>query len=122
MYFVAKKKHVSFVLLLAAIRKIPFGLPTEPKGVLTVYVIISMISVYNRVFIRPRRSENSSATTQNFLAECRSFSERALLRFHNDSPVTLLYSPATTILDGNPAITTFFFFFTYVKSLSLSAC
>ena len=57
----------------------------------------------HRVFIRHRRSENSPATTLNFPAKFRSFPERALL-FHNNSPVTLHYSPATTILNEIPAI------------------
>ena len=50
------------------------------------------------MFIRRQRSENSPATTQNSLAKFRSFSERALL-FHNNSPATLHYSHATTILN-----------------------
>ena len=50
-----------------------------------------------RVFIRHWISENSPATTQNSLAKFRSFSERASL-FHYNSPATLHYSPATTIL------------------------
>ena len=55
-----------------------------------------------RVFIRHRRSENSPATTQNFPVKFRLFPERASL-FHNNSPVTLHYSPATTILNEIPA-------------------
>ena len=47
-----------------------------------------------RVFIRCRRSENSPA-------KFRSFSERALLSAHNNSPATLHYSAATTILNEN---------------------
>ena len=54
------------------------------------------------MFIRCRRSENSPATTQNSPAKFRAFSERASL-FHNNSPATLHYSPATTILNENPA-------------------
>ena len=50
-----------------------------------------------------RRSENSPSTTQNSPAKFRSFPERALL-FHNNSPVTLHCSPATTILNENPAV------------------
>ena len=50
-----------------------------------------------RVFIKPRRSENSPATTQNFRAKFHPFLERASL-FH----FTLSYSPATTILNENP--------------------
>ena len=38
---------------------------------------------------------------QNSPAKFRSFPERALL-FHNNSPVTLHYSPATTILNEIP--------------------
>ena len=38
---------------------------------------------------------------QNSLAKLRLFPERALL-FHNHSPVTLHYSPATTILNEIP--------------------
>ena len=53
------------------------------------------------MFIRHRRSENSPATTQNYPAKFRLFPERALV-FHNNSPVTLHCSPATTILDKNP--------------------
>ena len=44
------------------------------------------------------RSENSLAAMQNSPSKFRSFSERALL-FHNNSPATLHYSPATTILN-----------------------
>ena len=53
------------------------------------------------MFIRHQRTENSLATTQNSLAKFRSFPERALF-FHNNSPVTLYYSPATTILNEIP--------------------
>ena len=49
--------------------------------------------VFVRVFIRYQRSENSPATTQNSPAKFCLFRERALL-FHNNSPVTLHYSPA----------------------------
>ena len=64
----------------------------------TVYLYI------HRVFIRYRRSENSPSTTvyTEFSAKFCSFPERALL-FHNNSPATLLCSPATTILNENPA-------------------
>ena len=55
----------------------------------------------SRVFIRHRRLENSPATMQNYPAKFRSFPERALL-FHNNSPVTLHYSRATTILNEIP--------------------
>ena len=48
----------------------------------------------SRMFISHRRSENSPA---KFL----SFPERALL-LHNNSPVTLQYLPATTILNEIP--------------------
>ena len=58
-------------------------------------------SWFLRVFIRHRRSENSLANTQNSPAKFRSFPERALL-FHNNSPVTLYYSPATAILNEIP--------------------
>ena len=58
---------------------------------------------YCRVFIRHRRSENSPATMQNSPAKFGSFSERASL-FHNNSPATLYYSPATTIFNENPDI------------------
>ena len=59
-------------------------------------------AMYCRVFIRHRRSENFTSTTQNSLAKFRSFPERALL-FHNNSPVTLHCSHATTIiLNENP--------------------
>ena len=51
-----------------------------------------------RVFIRHRRLENSPSTMQNSPAKFRSFPERAKL-LHNNSPVTLRYSPATTILN-----------------------
>ena len=54
------------------------------------------------VFIRHQRSENSPSTRQNSLAKFHPFPERALL-FHNNSPATLLCSPATTILNENPA-------------------
>ena len=53
------------------------------------------------MFIRHWRSENSPSTTQNSPAKFRSFPERALF-FHNNSPVTLHCSPATTILIENP--------------------
>ena len=53
------------------------------------------------MFIKPQRSENSPATTQNSLAKFRLLPERVSL-FHNNSPVTLPYSPATTILIENP--------------------
>ena len=56
-----------------------------------------------RVFIRHRRLENSPATAHNSPAKFCSFPERVLL-FHNNSPVTLHYSPATTILNENPAV------------------
>ena len=54
-----------------------------------------------RVFIRHQRLENYPATMQN--SKCCSFSERAL-PFHNNSPVTLHYSPATTVLSENPGL------------------
>ena len=54
------------------------------------------------MFIRHRRSENSPSTTQNSPATFRFFPERASL-FHNNSPATLHCSPATTILNENPA-------------------
>ena len=54
------------------------------------------------MFIRHQRSENSPATTQHSLAKFCLFPERPLL-FNNNSPVTLHYSPATTILNENPA-------------------
>ena len=50
-----------------------------------------------RVFIGHRRSEKIPATTQNSPAKFRSFPERALL-FHNNSSVTLHYSPALQFL------------------------
>ena len=56
----------------------------------------------HRVFIRPRRSDNSPATTQISLAKFCLFPERASL-FHNNSLVTLHCSPATTVLNENPA-------------------
>ena len=56
-----------------------------------------------RVFTRRQRSENSLATMQNFQAKFRSFSERASL-FHNNSPATLHYSPAATVLNENPVL------------------
>ena len=54
-------------------------------------------------FIRHRRSENSPSTTQNSPAKFHLFPEKALL-FHNNYPVTLHCSPATTIiiLNENP--------------------
>ena len=54
----------------------------------------------HRVFIRDLRSENSPATTHNSLAKFCLLPERAL-PFHNNPPVTLQYSPATRILNGN---------------------
>ena len=56
----------------------------------------------NRVFIRHRILESSLATKQNSLAKFCLFLERAL-PFHNNPPVTLQYSPATPILNENPA-------------------
>ena len=56
-----------------------------------------------KVFIRHQRSENSPASVQNSPAKFCLFPERALL-FHNNSPVTLHYSPATTILNENPVL------------------
>ena len=53
------------------------------------------------MFIRHRRSKNSPATTQNFLDKFCLFPVRAL-PFHNNSAVTLQYSPATPILKENP--------------------
>ena len=53
------------------------------------------------MFIRYQRSENSPSTTQNSTAKFHSFPERASL-FHNNPPVTLHYSPATTILNEIP--------------------
>ena len=55
----------------------------------------------NRVFIRHRRSENSSATTQNSPAKFCLFPGRAL-PFHDNSPVTLQYSPVSPILKETP--------------------
>ena len=55
-----------------------------------------------KVLIRHWRSENSLATTQNSPAKFHSFPERALL-FHNNSPVTLHYSPVTAIINEIPA-------------------
>ena len=49
-----------------------------------------------RVFIRHWRTGNYPATTQNSAAKFRLFLERTL-PFHNNPPVTLLYSPATPI-------------------------
>ena len=54
-----------------------------------------------RVFIRHWRSKNSLATTQNSPDKFCLFPVRAL-PFHNNSPVTLQYSPATPILNENP--------------------
>ena len=52
----------------------------------------------SRVFIRHWRSENCPSITHNSPAIFHLFPERALL-FHNNSPVTLHYSPGTTILN-----------------------
>ena len=48
-----------------------------------------------------QRSENSLATTQNSAAKFGLFPERAL-NFHNNTSVTLQYSPATLIFNENP--------------------
>ena len=52
------------------------------------------------VFIRHLRLQNSSATTQNSRAKFCLCPERAL-PFHDNPPVTLQYSPATQIRNGN---------------------
>ena len=49
------------------------------------------------VFIRHLRLQNSSATTQNLRAKC----PGRALAFHDNPPVTLQYSPATQIRNGN---------------------
>ena len=54
-----------------------------------------------RVFIRRRRSKNSSATTQNSVAKFCLFPDRTL-PFHDDPPVTLQYSPVSPILNETP--------------------
>ena len=68
---------------------------------INIFLVIWYGNTKGSVFIRHRRSENSPATIQNSPAKFRSFPERALL-FHNNSPVTLHYSPATTILNEIP--------------------
>ena len=55
-----------------------------------------------RVFIRHRRLKNSLVTTQNSPDKFCLFPVR-VLPFHNNSPVTFQYSPATPILNENPA-------------------
>ena len=62
--------------------------------------LYSKIELVFRVFIRHRRSENSLATAHYSPAKFCLFPERALL-FHNNSPVTLHYSPVTKILNEN---------------------
>ena len=62
----------------------------------------SFVQDCSRVFISHQRSENSSAIVYNSPVNFCSFSERTSL-FHNNSPVTLYYSPVTKILNGKPA-------------------
>ena len=74
------------------------------------YLYLNLLQYFNiiqrnrLVFItsRHQRSENSPVTTQNSPAmKFRLFLERALL-FHNNSRVTLQYTPATTVCNENP--------------------
>ena len=58
------------------------------------------------MFIRHQRSENSPAAMQNSVAKFCLFPEGAL-PFHVNPPVTLLCSPATPILNENPASVNF---------------
>ena len=53
------------------------------------------------MFIRHRRSEISPATSLNSPANFGMFPARAL-PFHNNPPVSLLYSPAPQILNEKP--------------------
>ena len=66
-----------------------------------IFLASEMTNFIFRVFIRHWGLENSPATTQNSPAKFRLFPKRAL-PFHNNSPVTLHYSPATTILNEIP--------------------
>ena len=61
-----------------------------------------MFPIKGRVFIRHRRSENSSATTQNSPAKFCLFPDGAL-PFLNNPPVTFQYSPVSPILNETPA-------------------
>ena len=56
-----------------------------------------------RVLIGHRRSENSSATTQNSPAKFCLFPDRAL-PFHDNPPFTLQYSPVSPILNETPVL------------------
>ena len=67
----------------------------------TLWMVMNKKDSYYRVFIRHRRLEKSLASKQNSLAKFCLFPERAL-PLHNNPP--LQYSPATPILNENPAI------------------